>query len=521
LFLLFLVYSVIGWVTEVIYCSIIEHKFVNRGFLFGPLCPVYGFGGLLVIYLLKPFSGNIFYLFTMAVLLTSTIEYLTGWALETIFSTKWWDYSTFRFNLHGRIWLVNSLLFGAMGVIAVRLVHPFLLGALSLIPSASQDLLSSSLAVVFSVDLAAPLKTLVKIDATLTALKEFTESLRERIDVREWFSEHDLRGSFERLRDLAPKDPTGTLARLAERFEQRMEKTRGMQRILRAFPAMKSASGLIPLDLFRFVRDFGTRALANQERADTTPTEFTESRNWAAGFNFYKLFWVFLVASFVGVVLEMVWCVFTRGHVESRSALVYGMLNPVYGAGALLMTVLLSRREKSRDIFIFAGSMLIGGVFEYLCSLAQEHVFGSVSWDYRNTQLNLDGRTNLMFALIWGVLGLVWVREVYAPLSRMIERIPARTGKILSVAILSVLLLDAGVSALAVQRWSARNRGVPERTVVDGVIDRQFPDTVLRRVYPNMQFTGGKTTSVPGSFAPAGSADPVYSVPPADTGLKR
>ena len=124
IFLIFLIYSVIGWISEVIYCSILQHKLVNRGFLHGPICPVYGFGGLLVVFFLEPFAGNIFYLFFMASIVTSVLEYATSWVLETIFATKWWDYSDLRFNIHGRICLLNSLLFGLMSVVGVKIMHP-------------------------------------------------------------------------------------------------------------------------------------------------------------------------------------------------------------------------------------------------------------------------------------------------------------------------------------------------------------------------------------------------------------
>jgi len=97
--LLFFVYSFIGYVCEILYVSSIQRRFVDRGFLHGPICPVYGFGALLVIFLLKPVSHSIPILFISAVILTSVLEYFTGFLLETLFNTKWWDYSQYKFNI--------------------------------------------------------------------------------------------------------------------------------------------------------------------------------------------------------------------------------------------------------------------------------------------------------------------------------------------------------------------------------------------------------------------------------------
>ena len=124
LFLAFLTYSFLGWVCETVYCSIGQRKFVNRGFLNGPLCPVYGFGAMAVLFFLRPVRENLLVLYLSGVLVTSVIEYITGFLLEKLFATKWWDYSTYRFNIHGRVCLRNSLMFGVLSVIAARVIDP-------------------------------------------------------------------------------------------------------------------------------------------------------------------------------------------------------------------------------------------------------------------------------------------------------------------------------------------------------------------------------------------------------------
>ena len=122
----FTAYSFIGWVAETLYCSIPKRKFVYRGFLNGPFCPIYGFGAIILILTLTSLRSNIFLMFVLSVIITSVIEYITSWILEVSFHTKLWDYSKKRFNLNGRVCLKNSILFGLMAVIFIVYLHPIL-----------------------------------------------------------------------------------------------------------------------------------------------------------------------------------------------------------------------------------------------------------------------------------------------------------------------------------------------------------------------------------------------------------
>ena len=135
LFLLFLIYSAVGWLCESVYCSVPARKFINRGFLNGPLCPIYGVGALLADALLTPVAWSLPLLFLGGAIVTSVLEYFTGWLLETLFHAKWWDYSNKKWNLHGRVCLRNSILFGLMCVILLRVLHPLLLGLVLLVPA--------------------------------------------------------------------------------------------------------------------------------------------------------------------------------------------------------------------------------------------------------------------------------------------------------------------------------------------------------------------------------------------------
>lgn len=209
-------------------------------------------------------------------------------------------------------------------------------------------------------------------------------------------------------------------------------------------------------------------------------------RSFAQGMNFYKLFWVFFLGCFGGVVVETIWCLLTRHTFESRLGVIYGPFNPVYGFGALLLTICLRRLAGRRDLWIFLGSAIIGGAFEYLCSLLQEVAFGTVSWEYSHTQLNVGGRTNAMFAFFWGILGLLWVKDLYPLLSGWVEKIPNKIGAPLTWFLVVFMVLDMGISALAVGRQAQRREGIPATTAVARFLDQTYPDQFLEIIYPNM-----------------------------------
>lgn len=124
LFLYFLWYSLLGWLMETTYCSIKEKLFVFRGFLMGPICPIYGFGALMMVLWLSRFSYNIFLFYIVATITMSAWEYLVAWLLEVTTHIKYWDYSNHKFNLKGRICLSTCLYWGVAAYVAIYWIHP-------------------------------------------------------------------------------------------------------------------------------------------------------------------------------------------------------------------------------------------------------------------------------------------------------------------------------------------------------------------------------------------------------------
>ena len=210
--------------------------------------------------------------------------------------------------------------------------------------------------------------------------------------------------------------------------------------------------------------------------------------HFAQGTNIYKILLICYVGSFLGVIVELIWCLIYRGYIESRSGVLYGPLNPLYGVGAILMTLLLYRFRNHSGWISFAGGMLIGAVLEYFCSWLQETLFGSRSWDYTDRAFNLNGRICLFMCILWGILAVWWIKSIYPWLSSLILKIPNKIGKTATIVFGVFLLLDCIISVVAVGRWSQRVNGVEATTVIEEFLDEHYPDERMERVFANMEF---------------------------------
>lgn len=239
---MFLAYSFIGWAWETAFCSIKERRFINRGFLYGPLCPVYGFGGLLVLYLLKPLENTWIPLFIAAMVLTSILEYFTSWILETLFHTKWWDYSNEKFNLNGRIFLGGALCFGAMGTLISHFVHPYLERFVVSIPLHIADIVASALLVVFLLDLILTVRKLMNFTIHMVRLREFVDSLKDRFADEAWFPEHmhSLSEMFDAVKQRVHEGKIKVSDNLIEKIEMFSARQERLTGFVKKYPAMYS-----------------------------------------------------------------------------------------------------------------------------------------------------------------------------------------------------------------------------------------------------------------------------------------
>ena len=158
-FICFLMYSCAGYILEVIDCSIEERKIVNRGFLFGPICPIYGVGSLLIVFGLTSFRDNPVMLFVLGMVITTGIEYYTSYIFERIFNNKWWDYSNRIDNINGRICIGNSLFFGLSALLIIYILQPFMNNIVNNIPDNILIIMSVLFFGLFIIDLIASIIT--------------------------------------------------------------------------------------------------------------------------------------------------------------------------------------------------------------------------------------------------------------------------------------------------------------------------------------------------------------------------
>lgn len=178
----FLIYAFLGWCLEVAYAAMVDGKFVNRGFLAGPVCPIYGFGMVLVISALNPIKGNLFFLFFGAVLLTSALEFLTGYVLEKVFHEKWWDYSESPFNLCGYICLRFSILWGLACVFVMRLIQPMTESFVKIIPKTAGIVILCVALAYFVVDCTLTVLAILKIKKQIKGINELEKRLKRLSD---------------------------------------------------------------------------------------------------------------------------------------------------------------------------------------------------------------------------------------------------------------------------------------------------------------------------------------------------
>ena len=213
------------------------------------------------------------------------------------------------------------------------------------------------------------------------------------------------------------------------------------------------------------------------------------SNSFAKGLNFYKIMLIGFVGSFAGVLFELLWCLVNNGYIESRSGLVYGPFNLLYGVAAVMITVFLYKFRNRSSFISFAGGVIVGSVLEYVCSWAQEAIFGTRSWDYSHMPFNLNGSICLLYSMFWGVLGVIWIKRIYPIMARLILMIPNKVGKAVTWALLIFFVFNSLMTVAALTRWVRRDSGIEPFGVVGEFIDKRFPDERMERIFANMKFS--------------------------------
>lgn len=211
---------------------------------------------------------------------------------------------------------------------------------------------------------------------------------------------------------------------------------------------------------------------------------------FAKGVNYYKLFWLFLLTSFVGCMVETVFMLLTWGQLQNRSGVIYGPFSLVWGLGAVMFTLLFHKMSAEKNIRIFLLGTLSGAVYEYACSWLQEILFGACFWDYSHLPFNINGRVNLVFSMFWGVAAVLWVKFLYPAMCRAIGKVPNSIGKPLTITLTVLMVFNIAVSAAALGRMNQRERGIPAANVVELFLDNRYPTQRLQNTFTNLTYIG-------------------------------
>lgn len=258
---IFVIYAFLGWCTEVAYAGLDKGEFVNRGFLNGPYCPIYGMGVLIVVAVLTPLKDNLLVLFIGSFLLTTILEYFTGLILEKVFGNKWWDYSDIPFNIQGYVCLKFSVLWGLGGMFIMNTVHPAIYKLICWIPKKIGMILLVIVLAAFAIDVCVTVNTILKFNKKIRMLEEVAARMHK-------LSDEIGEDIFETVTDIAEKagDVGDFLEEKREDAQEYLEEKRedvqeakvkleeaskeykkmlsemqfGVRRLTKAFPGMKS-----------------------------------------------------------------------------------------------------------------------------------------------------------------------------------------------------------------------------------------------------------------------------------------
>lgn len=240
---IFIIYAFIGWCSEVSYAALDRGIFVNRGFLNGPYCPIYGCGVLIVVVLLTPLKKNLLILYLGSFLLTSVLEFITGFVMEKVFHNKWWDYSDKPFNIMGYVCLKFSIFWGLACTFIMLIIHPIIYGFIHLIPHIVGVVLLIIIMTGFAIDVAVTVSTIVKFNRRLKVMDDIAAKIKvlsNQIGENIYENvEEALEKSAEFKEEHAEK--IEKLENLRHKYDELLSKKNAVSsRLMKAFPDMKS-----------------------------------------------------------------------------------------------------------------------------------------------------------------------------------------------------------------------------------------------------------------------------------------
>ena len=418
---LFFAYSFLAWIAETAVATVRLKDFRNRGFASGPFCFIYGFTGVLLTVFLQELKYDVLFLFLGSMVVATAVEWFAGKMLEQMKRKKWWDYAGKRWNFDGYICLQYSVLWGVLGLLAVRYGNGVILGIYHSMPAVVGKALIWGLMAVGIIDFMGSFMSVYHIEEKLPRLLGWNHTLQ--------------RWTFQ----------------LAMNISGHIDK-----RIGRSYPSI-----LV-------------------ERDDSKDHEKNGEKC-----GFVQVFWLFVIGAFAGDIVEMLFCRITSGVWMSRSSLVWGDFSVVWGLAIALVTVLLYKDRDKQEQYIFWVGVFLGGAYEYICSVFTEIVFGKVFWDYSAMPFNLGGRINLLYCFFWGIAAVVWIKGLYPRVVRVIDAVLRRTKWVLTSALMVFMILNICVSVLALVRYDTRADKKAAVHGWERLMDTHFDDARMERIYPN------------------------------------
>lgn len=368
------------------------------------------------------------WLFLFSAIYASVIEWVAGKIIEKICHERWWNYENNKFNLGGYISLQTSGLWGALGFIAVTFTNSLLIDAYKLIPFMVVRIILIVVVVALAADMIFSLLILY----------------------------YNGRG-IEKV-----KSANNNFTKLSRKLEKWLI-SRVNNRKNKAYPKTVKVE---------------------KEAKDKTV--------FAYGCGFYKLIVLFFVGAFVGDIIETIFCRITMGEWMSRSSVVWGPFSIVWGLAIAAATLMLYKYKDRSDGFLFLIGTGLGGAYEYLCSVFTEIVFGKVFWDYSDIPFNLGGRINLLYCFFWGIAAVVWFKLIYTRLSKVIEKIPVKFGKITTWILVVFMIANVLMSCFALTRYDQREKGIDAKQSWQVWLDKHYDDEKMMRIYPNAIVTNKK-----------------------------
>lgn len=197
-----------------------------------------------------------------------------------------------------------------------------------------------------------------------------------------------------------------------------------------------------------------------------------------------KIFWVFILGCLIGYIMEVSLNIYLTKNFETRQGLIYGPLAPVYGLGTLSFYLILPKIKGTFNIFWVSG--ILGGMVEYLCSYFQEKWFGTISWDYSNLFMNINGRTSIMYCILWGILGIIFIKLLYPYIEKFFDKFITRTSaKIITSFAIVFMIFNISISSMAAKRQYERRENIAPQNNIDEFLDIYYPDEYMNKVFTN------------------------------------